>query len=134
MADGNVGGASPKVLVVEDDALLQDMLAQQLSKDNWGVSYAKDAERAYELARSEKPDVILLDLMLPGVSGYDILATLKKDPELMHIPVIILSNLGQQEDMEKGLQMGAADFMIKSNFTLDEVSARMRALMEKKTP
>ena len=127
MADG----ANKKVLVVEDDSLLQDMLAQQLSKDSWGVSYAKDGEKAIELARSEKPDVILLDLMLPGVSGYDILAQLKKDPELQHIPVIILSNLGQQEDMDKGLQLGAADFMIKSNFTLDEVSAKMTALLKK---
>ena len=129
MADTATGGK--KVLVVEDDSLLQDMLAQQLSKDNWGVSYAKDGEKAIELARSEKPDIILLDLMLPGVSGYDILAQLKKDPELMRIPVIILSNLGQQEDMDKGLQLGAADFMIKSNFTLDEVSAKMKGLLEK---
>lgn len=121
-----------KVLVVEDDSLLQDMLAQQLVKDSWSVNYAKDGEKALELARSEKPDVILLDLMLPGVSGYDILAQLKKDPELQHIPVIILSNLGQQEDMDKGLQLGAADFMIKSNFTLDEVSAKMTSLLQKK--
>lgn len=120
-----------KVLVVEDDSLLQDMLAQQLSKDEWGVSYAKDGEKALELARTEKPDIILLDLMLPGVSGYDILTLLKKDPELQRIPVIILSNLGQQEDIDKGLKAGASDFMIKSNFTLDEVSAKMKATLEK---
>jgi len=120
-----------KVLVVEDDSLLQDMLAQQLSKDAWTVSYAKDGDRALEIARTEKPDIILLDLMLPGVSGYDILANLKKDPELTRIPVIILSNLGQQEDIDKGLQLGATDFMIKSNFTLDEVSAKMKGILEK---
>lgn len=123
-----------KVLVVEDDSLLQDMLAQQLSKDAWTVTYAKEGQRALEMARTEKPDIILLDLMLPGVSGYDILADLKKDPELTRIPVIILSNLGQQEDIDKGLQLGATDFMIKSNFTLDEVSAKMKGILEKTAP
>lgn len=133
MADRIVGiGVNKKVLVVEDDSLLQDMLAQQLGKDSWEVSYAKNGEQALELARSVRPDIILLDLMLPGVSGYDILADLKKDPDFNRIPVIILSNLGQQEDIDKGLQLGAADYMIKSNFTLDEVSAKMAALLQKR--
>lgn len=129
--ENNSNGSNKKVLVIEDDSLLQDMLAQQLSKDQWVVSYAKEGDKAIELARSEKPDIILLDLMLPGISGYDILATLKKDPDLGRVPVIVLSNLGQQEDIDKGLQLGAADFMIKSNFTLDEVSAKMKATLEK---
>jgi two-component system OmpR family response regulator len=121
-----------KVLVVEDDSLLQDMLSQQLSKDGWTVSYVKEGARTLEVARAEKPDIILLDLMLPGISGYDILSDLKKDAMLGGIPVIILSNLGQQEDVEKGMKMGAAGYMIKSNFTLDEVSAQMKAILEKK--
>jgi DNA-binding response OmpR family regulator len=123
---------SKKVLVVEDDSLLQDMLSQQLGKDGWSVSYVKDGNKTLETARSEKPDIILLDLMLPGVSGYDILANLKKDPGLAPIPVIILSNLGQQEDVDKGVQLGAAGYMIKSNFTLDEVSAKMRSILGEK--
>ena len=120
-----------KVLVIEDDSLLQDMLAQQLTKDAWVVAYAKEGDKALQLARSEKPDIILLDLMLPGVSGYDILTELRRDPDLQKVPVIILSNLGQQEDIDKGLKLGATDFMIKSNFTLDEVSAKMKGVLEK---
>lgn len=118
-----------KVLVVEDDTLLKDMLGQQLVKDGWEVQHATEGTQALELAKSQTPSIILLDLLLPGMSGFEILEQLKADEATKAIPVVILSNLGQQEDIDKGMQLGASDFMIKSNFTLDEVSAKVKALV-----
>ena len=118
-----------KVLVVEDDTLLKDMLGRQLTKDGWQVLHATEGEQALQLAESEHPDIMLLDLLLPGMSGFDILSTLKQKDSTKDIPVIVLSNLGQQEDIDKCLQSGASDFLIKANFTLDEVSAKIKALV-----
>ena len=118
-----------KVLVVEDDSLLRDMLSQHLSKGEWSVLYAEDGQSALEIARADKPSIVLLDIMLPGMSGFEILAEMKKDPNLKDIPVVILSNLGQQEDIDKGLELGAVDFLIKSNFTLDEVTEKIKKLL-----
>jgi len=118
-----------KVLVVEDDTLLKDMLGQQLTKEGWQVLHATEGEQAIALSVSEKPDVILLDLLLPGMSGFDVLSSIKEKEETKGIPVIILSNLGQQEDIDKGMKLGASDFMIKSNFTLDEVSSKIKEVI-----
>ncbi len=117
------------MLVVEDDTLLKDMLGQQLTKEGWQALHATDGEQALALAESEHPDIILLDLLLPGMSGFEILSTLKENDSTKDIAVIILSNLGQQEDIDKGIKLGAADFLIKSNFTLDEVSAKIKQVL-----
>ena len=117
-----------KVLVVEDDTLLKDMLGQQLTKDGWQVLHATEGAQALTLSESESPDVMLLDLLLPGMDGFEILTALKAKDTTKNIPVIVLSNLGQQEDVDKAMKLGAADFMIKANFTLDEVSAKIKAL------
>jgi DNA-binding response OmpR family regulator len=115
-----------KVIVVEDDTLLKDMLGKQLTKEGWQVLHATEGEQAISFIESEKPDVILLDLLLPGTGGFDVLDTIKKKDATKDIPVIILSNLGQQEDIDRGLKMGAVDFLVKSNFTLDEVSQKIK--------
>ena len=117
-----------KVLVVEDDTLLKDMLGQQLTKDGWQVLHATEGAQALTFAESEVPDVMLLDLLLPGMDGFEILTQLQAKEATKNIPVIVLSNLGQQEDVDKAMKLGAADFMIKANFTLDEVSAKIKAL------
>jgi len=114
------------VLVIEDDTLLKDMLGQQLTKEGWQVLHATEGVQALKLAKDEHPDIVLLDLLLPGMSGFEVLTALKADATTKDISVIILSNLGQQEDIDKGMKLGASDFMIKSNFTLDEVSAKIK--------
>ena len=118
-----------KVLVIEDDTLLKDMLGQQLTKDGWQVLHATEGSQALTLAEGEHPNIVLLDLLLPGMSGFEVLSALKEKDVTKDIPVIILSNLGQQEDIDRGMKLGAADFMIKSNFTLDEVSAKIKGLV-----
>ncbi|MDO8436326.1 MAG: response regulator, partial [bacterium] len=76
--------------------------------------------------KTEKPDLILLDLILPGIDGFEVLAKIKDDPTLSAIPVIILSNLGQQEDVERGLKLGAVDYLIKAHFTPGEIIEKIK--------
>ena len=120
-----------KILLIEDDKFLRELIIQKLGREGYEVVEAPEGESGLLKMKEEKPDLVLLDLILPGIDGFEVLSRIKKDSELKSTPVIILSNLGQQEDMDKGLQLGAADFMIKSNFTLDEVSAKMTALLQK---
>lgn len=114
------------VLVVEDDKFLRELLVRKLSAEGFDVKNAIDAEMAFTALSERMPDIILLDLILPGVDGFEILARIKADQKFIAVPVIILSNLGQKEDLDKAIALGAKDFMVKSNFTLDEIVAKVR--------
>ena len=94
---------------------------------------AIEAKAAFEILERWKPDIILLDLILPGVDGFEILSRIKKDDRLKDIPVIVLSNLGQQEDIDRAMSLGAQDFMVKANFTLEEIIVRVRSILSAKT-
>lgn len=119
-----------KILVVEDDRFLRELISQKLLKEGYDIVEAVDGEKGIELARSEKPDLILLDLILPGIDGFEVLARIKSDPEASMAPVIILSNLGQKDDIEKGLKMGATDYLIKAHFTPAEIVEKIRAVIK----
>ncbi len=80
--------------------------------------------------KEEKPDIILLDLILPGMDGFEVLAKIKDDPEVENIPVVILSNLGQRDDVERGLKLGAVDFLIKAHFTPGEIIEKIEKVMK----
>jgi DNA-binding response OmpR family regulator len=121
-------GAPKKVLAVEDDLFLKELLAGKLSDDEFNVFYASNGDEALNLAATEVPDVILLDILLPGMSGYEVLEKLKADETTKHIPVLILSNFGQPEDIEKGKSLGAVDFLVKANNSLDAIVARVREI------
>lgn len=110
-----------KILTVEDDLFLKELLAGKLSDAEFDVYFASNGEEALELASSVQPHVILLDILLPGMSGYEILEKLKADESTASIPVLILSNFGQPEDIEKGKSLGAADFLVKANNSLDAI-------------
>jgi len=118
-----------KVLIIEDENDLRFFIARALKEEGFEVIEAFDGEEGMEKAKKEKPDLILLDLLLPGISGYEVLTRIKKDPELEMIPVLILSNLGQQEEIERGLKLGAIDYLIKANFTLDEIVDRIKKIL-----
>jgi len=109
------------ILVVEDDKFLRELLVRKLFGEGFAVESAIDATGTFEILSRWKPDIILLDLILPGEDGFSILEKLKKDKNFASTPVIILSNLGQQEDIDRALAIGALDFMVKANFTLDEI-------------
>lgn len=114
-----------KILIIEDDEFLSDMLANKLSREGSELKNASDGEKAIEALKNFTPHLILLDIILPGMSGFEVLEQIKKNDATKDIPVIILSNLGQKEDVKKGLDLGAKDFLIKANFTIDEIILKM---------
>jgi CheY-like chemotaxis protein len=95
------------------------------------VVHAGDGKEALRKAHDEEPDIIMLDIILPGMNGFEILEKLKSDETLADIPVAFLSNLGQKEDVEKGKKLGAVDFIVKANHSLDEIVKRTGELIEK---
>ncbi len=122
-------GGKTFVLVIEDDKFLRELLVRKLASEGFDVRNAIDATAAYAALAERKPTIILCDLILPEVSGFEILAKIKGDPATKDIPVIILSNLGQKEDTDKAMALGAKDFMVKANFTLDEIVAKIKATL-----
>jgi len=115
-----------KILIVEDDKFLRDLLSRKLEDEKFLISVAVDGEEGIKKIKEEKPTLVLLDLILPGVNGFEVLKQMKEDPETSGILVIVLSNLGQKEDIERAASLGADDFLIKAHFTLDEITNRVR--------
>ncbi len=114
------------ILIIEDDKFLRDLMAQKLTKEGYEILEAIDGEIGIKKVREEKPDLVLLDLILPGIDGFEVLSRMKENPDLAKIPVIILSNLGQREDVERGLKMGAVDYLIKAHFTPREIIDKIK--------
>ncbi|MEK7160832.1 MAG: response regulator [Patescibacteria group bacterium] len=122
-----------KILVIEDDKFLKDLLIKQLEESGYAVVDAMDCEEGLKQAKDEKPDLILLDLVLPGRSGFEFLKEAKEDlSEIKNIPVLILSNLGQEEDIRKGIDLGAEDFLIKAHMVPLEIVERIKETLAKK--
>lgn len=119
-----------KILIIEDDYYLRDLMARQLLIEGFKVVGAEDGETGLEKAASEKPDLILLDLILPGIDGYEVLEKLKSNPELSKITVVIVSNLAQKSDIEKGLKMGAAEYLVKFDHTPEEVAKKVKKIIK----
>jgi len=119
-----------KILVIEDDKFLRELVSRKLVKEGYDVAEAVDGEKGVESVRKENPDLVLLDLILPGIDGFEVLSRIKSDPTLSQIPVIILSNLGQKDDIEKGLEMGAADYLIKAHFTPNEIIDKIKGILK----
>ncbi len=120
---------SYSVLIVEDDKFLRDLLSLKLKKEGFNVSEAVDGEDGLSKTRSEKPNVIILDLIIPVLDGFAFLEALKKDPSIGSIPVIVLSNLGQREDIDRAKSLGARDYMIKAQLTPIEVVERIKSVL-----
>lgn len=118
-----------KILIIEDEPMLSDIACQSFSRAGFQVFPAFAGEEGIRIARIEDPDVILLDIIMPGMSGYDVLTHIKNDVQLKHIPVIVFSNLALEKDIEKAMKLGATDFLIKANCTLKDVIVRVRNLL-----
>jgi len=123
-----------RILVIEDDQFLRDLLKTKLNKEGFSVETAIDGPEGLEKILKEKPDLILLDIILPGIDGFEILKKIRKDvkTDIASMPTILLSNLGQEADVEKGRALGADDYLIKSNFTIDEIIAKIHKVLDKK--
>ncbi len=118
----------PKIAIIEDDRELVLLLRRALSS-RYAVVVAKDAEEGLPLVRRELPSLVILDILLPGKSGYEVLRELKTDPATRDTPVLILSNLGQEQEARTGLSLGAVDYLIKADTTIDAVVARVDELL-----
>ena len=119
-----------KILIVEDDEFLRSLNAKRLETEGFKVVVAVDGQSALDLIPKELPDLIFLDLLLPGVDGFEVLKKIKADDKIKAIPVIVFSNLGQKEDIEKVHNLGAQDFLVKANFTLDDVVLKIKEVLK----
>ena len=109
------------ILLVEDDIFLVAAYKDGLEREGFVINVATDGEEAMTQLAAEVPDLILLDLIMPVKDGFEVLEDLSKDAKLKKIPVIILTNLGQEEDVKRGKDLGAVDYLVKANYTLAEV-------------
>ena len=120
-----------KILLVEDDPFLLSMYNTKFELENFKVVTAEDGEKGLKLAIKELPDVILLDIMLPRMDGFEVLKALKADKKTSGIPVILLTNLSQKEKVKEGLSLGANDYLIKAHFMPSEVVEKIKKLINK---
>lgn len=110
-----------KIIIVEDDKFLGGLVSKKLIDEGCEVVHIESGEQAESLIEAEIPGLVFLDLLLPGMSGFDVLANLKKNAKTKDIPVIVLSNLGEREDIRRGLDLGATSFLIKASMTVDSI-------------
>lgn len=115
-----------KVLIVEDEQLIGDLLQKKLREEGYYVFTARDGEEGLQQIRDERPDMILLDIVLPRLNGFEVLAEVKKDEELRRIPVIIISNSGQPIEIERAKEAGVRDWLVKTEFDPQEVLEKVR--------
>ena len=118
------------ILIIEDDKDIVEMLSFHLKKNNYIILYSYNGEDGLTKARENNPDLILLDLMLPGIHGLDVCRNIKSDQKTKNIPIIMLTAMGQEDDIVKGLETGGDDYITKP-FSLDIISARIKAVLRR---
>ena len=118
------------VLLIEDDKSLIEMYQLRFKEDNFNLLLAEDGATGLELARTRHPSIILLDIMLPKMDGFAVLTELKKTDDTKSIPVLMMTNLGQQADIEKGHELGADDYVVKSSLTPSQVSEKIKTFIK----
>ncbi len=126
----------PKILLAEDDLFLSSLLKNRLQNEGMEIIIAKDGEEALHLLRSIKPDLILLDLILPKKSGFEVLEEISSDPQMQlnKLPIFIISNLGQQEDISRGQELGAIEYFVKAKTSIDELVQKIKSFLENSKP
>ncbi len=120
--------SKPKILLVEDDQFIVDMY-QVKFKSDFEVEVAVDGKEGLQMLRDKKPDLLLLDIILPKMDGFELLEEMKKDEDLQDIPVLLLTNLGQKSNVKRGLRLGALDYIIKAHYTPAEVVEKVKEVL-----
>lgn len=110
-----------KILIIEDEEILLNLLQKKLTEHGYDVSLARDGEEGLKTLREEKPDLILLDVIMPKLGGFEVMEEIQKDEELKKIPVIIVSNSGQPVEIDRAKDLGVKDWLIKTEFGPQEV-------------
>lgn len=119
-----------KILIVEDDSFLQGLASTKLEKEGFAVTGASNSDEAMKALGADAPDLILLDLVLPGTDGFGILKMIRAGDATKATPVIVFSNLSEDKDIKHAKELGATDYMVKSNFTLDELADRIKGILK----
>ena len=127
-------GNGPSVLIAEDDRFLGNVLKTKLQQEGFQVRLAVDGELALTEIAAAVPDILLLDVIMPKKNGFDVLAELRLKRGGAQVPVIILSNLGQEDDIKRGMSLGALDFLVKSDHSLQEIVDKVKLYAASKKP
>ena len=127
----NMSQNDKKVLVVEDDIFLSQLLSTRLEKAGIYVLKASDGEEALEIIKKERPNLVLLDIILPKKSGFEVAEEVASNPMLRSIPIIITSNLGQDSDVERGKSLGVVEYLVKAKVNVDDLVAKVQSYLTK---
>ncbi len=119
-----------KILLIEDDTLIVKIYSTRLKADGFTVVSADNGEDGLAVAEKEQPDFILLDVMMPKMDGFHVLETLRSKPELKSVPIIVYSNLAQESEMQKAIQMGATEFIVKANISPTELVNKIKSYVK----
>ena len=117
-----------KILIIEDDYFLSSLMKARLEKEGFAVGQAFDGEEALQLLKQEIPALVILDLIMPKVTGFEVLQMISITPQLDKIPVVIVSNLAQDSDIEKARQLGAREYFIKVKISIDDLIEKIKTL------
>lgn len=119
-----------KILFIEDEPAVQETFKTTLAERGYDVAAAMDGEEGLAAIRAEKPDLVLLDLVLPKKHGFEVLKEIKSDPALKDLPIIVLTNLENSEDVEKALELGATTYLVKANYSLEEIVQKVEEALK----
>ncbi len=117
---------TPKILIIEDDKFLLKLYSDKLRGEGFEVSGSLTGQEGLNKISAEKPDLLILDLVLPGKNGFEVLSEIKLNPKTKGIPVIVITNLGQESDIKRGLELGAAAYLVKSEFSMNSLSRTVK--------
>ena len=115
-----------KILIIEDEEIIRGLLQKKLTEEGYEISVARDGEEGLRVIREIKPDLILLDIIMPKMGGFEVMEEMQKDGELKKIPVIVVSNSGQPVEIDKAQELGAKDWLIKTEFDPQEVIGKVK--------
>jgi DNA-binding response OmpR family regulator len=118
-----------KIIFIEDEPHLQEELAASLAEQGYEVHNAYDGEAGLEMVRKEKPDLVVLDLILPKKDGFTVLEEIKADPDTKDVPVLVLSNLETTENVERAIRLGAASYLVKPNYEISYITKKIKEVL-----
>jgi len=119
-----------KILITEDDKVLREALSDYLTKEGFEVVAAANGEEGIEMAKKENPDLLLLDIILPKKDGFEVIKEIKSDEKTKNIPIVLLTNLESSSDIEKALELGAMTYLVKSDYSLEEVVMKVKEILK----
>jgi len=120
---------SAKILIIEDDRYISKMYQLKLSLDGFDVQVADNGRIGLEKVTEFKPDIILTDILMPELDGFEVIKSIKSDPDQKTIPILIMSNLGQEDHIQKGLELGALGYIVKSQYTPSKVVDKIKEIL-----